>query len=70
MNAIQKWRIDQKLTLKQAAELLGISEPTVWRYETGDRLVSPERATHVSKVTGIPRAVLRPDIFGPLNDGD
>jgi DNA-binding transcriptional regulator YdaS (Cro superfamily) len=49
-------------TVDAFAELLGVDRTTVWRWETGK--VPVERLADIESVTGIPRAQLRPDIFG------
>ena len=68
MKALYDWRMSlPKPTLAEAAKLLGVSEAQMSRYEAGRRRIAPERAIEFERVTGIPRAVLRPDVFGPVN---
>lgn len=50
-------------TLKAAAKLLGVSAVQVFRYEKGLRRIPAERVAEVSRVTGIPRHELRPDLY-------
>lgn len=66
MKALHDWRMSLPTpTLAAAARLLGISESQMSRYEAGLRQVAPERVVEFEKITGIPRAVLRPDVFDP-----
>jgi DNA-binding transcriptional regulator YdaS (Cro superfamily) len=68
MDALRRWRLSlPNPTLEEAAKLLGISPQQMWRYENGERQVSPTRAAEIEAITGIPRAVLRPDVFGPYS---
>jgi DNA-binding transcriptional regulator YdaS (Cro superfamily) len=68
MKALRMWREslpEGRRSYVAAAKLLGVSAPQLYRYETGQRAIAPRRAREIEKITGIPRAVLRPDIFGP-----
>lgn len=51
---LKAWRSDRQLTQEQAAELLGLKEPTLSRYETGARIPSLAQAAKLSEKTGIP----------------
>lgn len=44
------------------AKLLGVSRPTIHRWETGDRKISRDMLATVSAKTGIPVKALRPDL--------
>jgi DNA-binding transcriptional regulator YdaS (Cro superfamily) len=61
---LTKWREshEPRLSLTGAALVLGVSKPTVSRWETGTRKVNRKKLSTVSEKTGIPRPVLRPDI--------
>lgn len=61
---LKNWRSRLGLTQGAAAERLGLTEPTLCRYETGSRKPSPARAAQLSEKTGIPIADLRPDLAG------
>ena len=68
MEAFRNWRMqlpENQRTLAQAGKLLGVSGSTISRYEAGLRRVPPERVIAVERITGIPRFVLRPDVFSP-----
>jgi len=66
MDALRKWRLSLPTpTLEVAAAMLGISAAQLSRYETGQRGIPATRAADIEKITGIPRVVLRPDVFGP-----
>lgn len=63
MNAILKYRKDHDLTQEQLADHLGISKASVCRFENGDRKPSVKRVDEITKLTGIPRHELRPDVW-------
>lgn len=49
----------------KAAEVLGLSGPSVVSNWRARGKVPPERVLEVERVTGISRHELRPDVFGP-----
>jgi DNA-binding transcriptional regulator YdaS (Cro superfamily) len=66
MDELRKWRLrlpENQQTLAAAGRLLGISEVQMHRYEAGQRRIPPTRVVEWEKITGIPRHVLRPDVF-------
>ena len=65
MDALRKWRqsLPENQTLEAAGKLLGISAVQMHRYETGERKVPPTRVVEIESITGIPRTILRPDVF-------
>ncbi|MCA1404648.1 helix-turn-helix domain-containing protein [Ensifer sp. IC3342] len=71
MHPLKQWRQslpEGQRSLQAVAELLGVTEPQVSRYENGKRRIPPEKLERYEKITGIPRYVLRPDIFLPASD--
>jgi DNA-binding transcriptional regulator YdaS (Cro superfamily) len=46
-----------------AGRLLGISKVEYWRWEAGLRRIPPEKVPYVEAITGVPREVLRPDVY-------
>jgi DNA-binding transcriptional regulator YdaS (Cro superfamily) len=67
MHPITHWRLNHpngRVTCVELGKLLGVSEPEISRWENGLRRIPPERCKAIFAVTGIPRSVLRPDIFG------
>jgi DNA-binding transcriptional regulator YdaS (Cro superfamily) len=68
MEALRRWReglAREFRTYEAAGNLLGVSGPQMYRYENGLRRIPAEKVKSISKVTGIPEEVLRPDVFGP-----
>ena len=65
MDALRNWRLSlpDNQTLEAAGKLLGISAVQMHRYETGERRVPPTRVVEIESITGIPRTILRPDVF-------
>lgn len=60
-----KFRKDRKdLTLNEVADLFGVDRTTILRWERSDPPVPVKRLAEIEEKTGIPRWVLRPDIFG------
>jgi transcriptional regulator with XRE-family HTH domain len=63
MNILTKYRQDNNVTLEALGDAVGgVNKSTVLRWEEGK--VPVDRLADVERVTGIPRAQLRPDIFG------
>lgn len=51
---LRTWRQNHNLTQPQAAQRLGLTEPTLSRYESGKRMPRLKRAAKLSEITGIP----------------
>ncbi|MEJ6847502.1 helix-turn-helix transcriptional regulator [Sinorhizobium fredii] len=71
MHPLKLWRktLPQgQRTLQAVAELLGVTEPQVSRYENGKRRIPPKKLERYEKITGIPRYILRPDLFLPASN--
>ncbi|MGB3026900.1 helix-turn-helix domain-containing protein [Paradevosia shaoguanensis] len=71
MEALRAWRTRSELSLDEAGHLVGVSGVQWHRYETGTRKVSPNRVLQIERLTGVPRYLLRPDIYGssPVFEG-
>jgi transcriptional regulator with XRE-family HTH domain len=70
MHPLKKWREglpEGQRSLEAVAQLLGVTEAQVSRYESGKRKIPPEKLDRYEKITGIPRYYLRPDIFLPAS---
>ncbi len=50
------------------ARLLGVTQPTVWRWLKAGKACPADHVPRFSDATGIPREQLRPDLFGPATD--
>jgi transcriptional regulator with XRE-family HTH domain len=59
---IKLYREAQRLTQNDLAERLGVARTTVARWETGERNIDDELLPKVSELTGITKAILRPDL--------
>lgn len=66
---IQAFRDRQSppLSRKALADMLGVGEATVWRWETGARKVDDALLHRVAERTGIPATELRPDLVKLLD---
>ena len=53
MNEIFEYRKSQKLSQKQLAKLIGISQSVLCEYEQGIKVPSPKTALMIEKVTNI-----------------
>jgi transcriptional regulator with XRE-family HTH domain len=62
METLKKWREAEKLTVPQAAERVGVKRATWWRWENGVRPIGLDSLERVAAETGVPAAVLRPDL--------
>lgn len=54
------------MTRAALGELIGVSEVEIYRYERGKCQIPAERVETITRLTGIARHKLRPDIFLPL----
>ncbi len=61
---LTKYRADRGLTLEHLAAQFNVNKSTIMRWEHGEVPVPANRLIEIESVTGIPRAELRPDIFG------
>lgn len=50
-------------TQQAFADLLGVSQPTIWRWLNQSKQVPAEFVLRVEKATGVSRHDLRPDIY-------
>lgn len=64
-NAFKHWRTSRKLGQGGAGKACGVDRVTWWRWENDVSKVAIDKLDEVERVTGIPRHVLRPDIFVP-----
>jgi DNA-binding transcriptional regulator YdaS (Cro superfamily) len=62
MTPLQQFQSSKRGNLAELARELGVDKSTVTRWAAGQ--VPVERVNDVSRITGIPRHELRPDIFG------
>lgn len=63
ISAITEYRKARGLSQEEFAESIGVSRPTVNRWETGARKIGGKRVPVVAQRTGIPVSDLRPDLF-------
>lgn len=66
MHPLRAWRLGlprKQRTLAAAGALLGVGKVQMWRLETGQRRVDPQKVPAIEAITGIPRELLRPDIY-------
>jgi transcriptional regulator with XRE-family HTH domain len=64
MELLEQYRAEKGLTKTQLADLLGISPTMISLIVSGARQPGFALTRRIEEVTGIPRAQLRPDIFG------
>lgn len=60
-NSIAEWRSANDVSVKDFAELAGVQDSAVCKWERNR--VSASKALKVHEITGIPLHVLRPDIY-------
>lgn len=63
MNALEKFRVDRKLSFQALAVILGVDKRRAFQWCRGVRVLPAERVPGVSKATGIARVALRPDLY-------
>lgn len=61
---ITTYRRERSISQEDLRKMLGVSRWTITAIETGIRRPSPKLATEIEAKTGIPRDVLRPDLWG------
>lgn len=59
------FRLRENKRQAEVAEALGVSSSALCKWERNR--IPAERVLHVEKVTGIPRWVLRPDLYPPTD---
>lgn len=62
IHPLKAYREKHGLRPAQLARFLGVTRPTVHRWETGERQVALRLLDDVAEKTGIPKAELRPDL--------
>lgn len=60
-NPITSYRRANGIRLEDLGKALGVGRATVCKWEK--KRVPAERVLHVERVTGIPRSLLRPDLY-------
>ena len=63
MNILKRYKNEHGLTFKDIAWALGCSKISAIRYLSGKRDIPPEIAKMAEKNLGIPKHLLRPDIW-------
>lgn len=51
------------MSAEQAGKLIGVSGTQWFRMETGARAVALSKVLKIERLTGLPRAKLRPDVY-------
>jgi transcriptional regulator with XRE-family HTH domain len=71
LHPLMKFRLDQRPPMTQAelARRLGVSRSCINRIEGGTRQIGIELLPKAAKETGLPPAVLRPDLRAVLKRG-
>lgn len=62
MHPLKAHRAAHGLTQKQLADKFGVSRETLARWEIDARKIDPARLPHITQLTGISAAELRPDL--------
>ena len=64
-----RFRETEGISQTDLARRVGVGRATINRIETGVRQASPKLALRIEAATGVPRAEIRPDIFGDVLAG-
>jgi transcriptional regulator with XRE-family HTH domain len=59
---LRAFRDARHMTQSQFAEKIGVHSLSVSRWETGQRKIDLDLVAQISKITGIPKRKLRPDL--------
>jgi DNA-binding transcriptional regulator YiaG len=65
MHPLRAYRMHQGLSQAKLAKKLGVGMTIIALWETRKRRIPPLRAVAIEKKTGVKRAVLCPEVFGP-----
>jgi transcriptional regulator with XRE-family HTH domain len=65
MHPLRAYRMNQGLSQTKLAKKLGVGVSIIAMWELGQRRIPPLRAVKIEKKTGLKRAVLCPEVFGP-----
>lgn len=64
MNALKEWRLKHKLSLWRVAVAVGVTVPTVARWERGDAGIQVSSLLKLSEVTLLPLSTLSEAVTG------
>lgn len=67
MNELIKYRVAKGLTQSNVGKLLGATKATISRWENDQRRPDPAMAIAIEKKLGIPRHLVRPDIYSEVS---
>lgn len=68
LTVLAKWRDAAGKTQADLASDLNVAVMTVSRWETGDRRIGVKSLPEVSRVTGLPKRALRPDLAESMQE--
>ena len=68
LKVLANWREAAEKTQADLAKDLEVAVMTVSRWETGDRKIGVKTLPEVSRVTGIPKRELRPDLAESMQE--
>lgn len=66
VHPLRAYRDTHELSRKKLAKTLGVSVPTLFRWEKGERQPDPDKLSDITAKTGIPAKDLRPDLAEKL----
>jgi plasmid maintenance system antidote protein VapI len=71
LHPLMKYRLSQTPPMSQSrlAELVGVTRSCINRIEMGTRQIGIDMLTRMARETGLPPAVLRPDLQAILKKG-
>lgn len=67
LTALKRARIGLGLTQQEVAKKVGVSRVTICRWESGDRMPTPDYIRKLSKAVGLSWRRLRPDLSKHLS---
>ena len=62
LHALRAYRLAKGLSQAALARKVGVHRITVTRWELGVQQIDPDQLAKIARVTGIPAALLRPDL--------
>ncbi len=64
LQCLKHYRQANGLSQREFGQMVGLSQVFICMLESGERKINPLDVAKFSKITGIPKAKLRPDVFG------
>ena len=69
VKALREFLTENDMDQQDLADAVGVTQATVSRWISGEIKIKATRVSDISRVTGIPASMLRPDVFADTHAG-